>query len=111
MLVCGITAQSQLGIDSPLTFRLHVICDTVKYSACAVMDVNKDGHMDVVSGAHWYEGPSWKRHFVRDVEIIKGRPDGYSHLELDVNQDGYIDLVHVISAVNPSIGLNTRDLI
>ncbi|NND08089.1 MAG: VCBS repeat-containing protein [Saprospiraceae bacterium] len=94
-LSCGTTAQSQRDGNAPLAFRLHVICDTVKYSACAVMDVNKDGRMDVVSGAHWYEGPNWKQHFVRDVEIIKGRPDGYSHLELDVNQDGWIDLVHV----------------
>ena len=94
-LACHSIAQENQGSTSDLPFRLHTISDTVKYSACAVMDVDKDGHMDVVSGKYWYQGPAWQQHFVRDVEIIKGRPDGYSHLELDVNRDGWIDLIHV----------------
>lgn len=94
-LACHSIAQENQGSTSDLSFLLHTISDTVKYSACAVMDVDKDGHMDVVSGKYWYQGPAWQQHFVRDVEIIKGRPDGYSHLELDVNRDGWIDLIHV----------------
>lgn len=75
-------------------FKLHVINANATFSSSAVLDVNHDGQLDVVSGGYWYEGPDWKIHHVRDVEIINGRPDGYSHLELDVNSDGWIDLVH-----------------
>lgn len=80
--------------EKELGFKLHVINANATFSSCAVLDVNHDGQLDVVSGGYWYEGPDWKIHHVRDVEIINGRPDGYSHLELDVNSDGWIDLVH-----------------
>lgn len=80
--------------ENELQFKLHVINANATFSSCAVLDVNHDGQLDVVSGGYWYEGPDWKIHHVRDVEIINGRPDGYSHLELDVNSDGWVDLVH-----------------
>jgi len=41
-------------------------------SACAVLDVDGDGKMDIVSGNHWYQAPSWQRHRVRSVEVIRG---------------------------------------
>ncbi len=63
------------------------------YSACAAVDVNRDGKLDVVSGGWWYEAPTWERHFLRDVEMIRGRYDDYSNLPLDVNGDGWTDLV------------------
>ncbi len=81
--------------DDGLKFQLHVVDSNAIFSSCGVMDVDKDGDQDIVSGAWWYEAPSWKRHFVGEVEIIRGRPDGYSHLEMDVNRDGWTDLVHV----------------
>ena len=78
-----------------LEFRLHTINEDSIFSSCSVIDVNHDGKLDIVSGGYWYEAPTWKSHFVRKVEVIGGRPDGYSHLELDVNRDGWMDLVHV----------------
>lgn len=80
---------------SDLQFRLHEINANSIFSSCAVMDVDHDGLLDVVSGGFWYQAPHWKRHFVREVEVINGRPDGYSHLEMDVNSDGWTDLIHV----------------
>ncbi len=63
--------------------------------AAAVFDVNKDGKLDIVCGGYWYEAPTWKKHFLRNVEIRNGRPDGYAHQVLDVNNDGWPDLVTV----------------
>ncbi len=74
-------------------FRQHDLNPESTYSACAAMDVNRDGVMDVVCGGFWYEGPSFQRHFLREVEIIRGRYDDYSNLPLDVNGDGWLDLV------------------
>ena len=82
-------------LEDGLAFKLHVIDSNAIFSSSAVLDVNKDGLLDIASGAWWYEAPHWKRHFIREVEIIKGRPDGYSHLEMDVNRDGWTDLIHV----------------
>ena len=63
--------------------------------AAAVFDVNKDGKLDIVCGGWWYEAPTWKKHFLRKVEMQGGRPDGYAHQLLDVNGDGWLDLVTV----------------
>lgn len=80
-----------------LQFRLHPINADSTFEACSVMDVNRDGKLDVVSGGFWYEAPGWKKHFVREVEKLGNPPnwDGYSHLELDVNNDGWTDLINV----------------
>jgi dienelactone hydrolase len=75
------------------TFRVHAINAQSTYSACVAFDVNQDGRIDVVCGGFWYEAPDWKKHFVRDVEVIGGRFDGYSHLPMDVNRDGWMDYV------------------
>jgi dienelactone hydrolase len=74
-------------------FRPHVIDAEATNSACAALDINQDGRLDVIAGTWWYAAPEWKRHFVRDVEVIRGRFDDYSNLPLDVNGDGWTDFV------------------
>lgn len=86
---------TSLGAD--VAFRRHVINAQSEYSAVAVLDVNRDGRQDILCGGFWYEAPSWKRHFVRDVERIRGRFDGYSHLPMDVNGDEWTDVINVIN--------------
>jgi dienelactone hydrolase len=76
-------------------FRRHVINSESTYSACAVFDVNGDGLLDIVSGGFWYAAPTWEKHFLRDVEEIRGRFDDYSNLPLDVDGDGDLDLISV----------------
>jgi esterase/lipase len=66
-----------------------------EFPACGVIDVNKDGKLDIVSGGFWYEAPAWKKHFLREVEVIRGRFDDYSNLEMDVNADGWTDIISV----------------
>jgi hypothetical protein len=78
-----------------VVFRRHVINGESEFLAAAVFDVNKDGKLDIVCGGSWYEAPAWKKHFLRNVEIRGGRPDGYAHQVLDVNGDGWPDLITV----------------
>lgn len=98
-LLGGVTpATAAEPAPAPATepmFRLHTLNAEATYSACAAMDVNHDGKPDIFSGGWWYEAPSWKRHQVRDVEVIRGRFDDYSNLPLDVNGDGWLDIVSV----------------
>ncbi|HUG94170.1 MAG TPA: FG-GAP-like repeat-containing protein [Planctomycetaceae bacterium] len=76
-----------------LRFVAHVLDAEATNCACAAVNVNRDGRLDVVAGGWWYEAPTWRRHHVRDVEVIRGRFDDYSNLPLDVNGDGWTDLV------------------
>ncbi len=86
--------QSTVWGDEP-QFRRHVINSESTYSACAVFDVNGDGESDIISGGFWYSAPTWEKHFLRDVEEIRGRFDDYSNLPLDVDGDGDFDLISV----------------
>jgi dienelactone hydrolase len=81
------------GSAADLQFRPHAIDPEHVNSAACAIDVDRDGKLDVVSGGWWYRAPDWKRTFVRDVEVIRGRFDDYSNLPLDVNGDGRVDYI------------------
>jgi hypothetical protein len=85
---------SDLDVPRP-SFRRHVINAESQFSACAVFDVNRDGQPDIFCGGFWYEGPQWTPRRVRDVPLIRGRYDDYSNLPLDVDGDGWTDVVSV----------------
>jgi len=88
-------ANSRLSQAGDAPFRRHVIHAESTYSACAAMDVNRDGVPDIVAGGLWYAGPRFKPRRLREVQAIRGRYDDYSNLPLDVNGDGWTDLVSV----------------
>src|SRR5262245_26185422 len=83
-------ARAQQPVFTPVAIN-----PAAEFPACGVIDVNKDGKLDIVSGGFWYEAPSWKKHFLREVEVIRGRFDDYSNLEYDVNADGWTDIISV----------------
>ncbi|MGD9855329.1 MAG: FG-GAP-like repeat-containing protein [Planctomycetaceae bacterium] len=74
-------------------FRRHDVNLESTFPAAAAIDVNQDGRLDIVSGGWWYEAPQWTKHFLRNVQEIRGRYDDYSNLPLDVNGDGRPDLI------------------
>ncbi len=76
-----------------IAFKTHTIDADSEIAAVAAIDVNQDGKLDIVCGGSWYEAPTWEKHFLRDVEMIRGRYDDYSHLPMDVNGDGRVDYV------------------
>ena len=78
-----------------LAFRRHVLNADSQFSACAVFDVNHDDHPDIFCGGFWYQGPDWIPHRTRDVPLIRGRYDDYSNLPMDVDGDGWTDIVSV----------------
>jgi hypothetical protein len=97
---CIVAYLGTLGIvasapGQAVQFVPHDLNPTAEFPACAVLDVNRDGRLDIASGGFWYEAPHWQRHFLREVEIIRGRYDDYSNLELDVDGDGWTDLISV----------------
>lgn len=63
-----------------------------------VGDVNKDGKMDVMAGAYWFEAPNWTKHELAEpqkFEFDKGYSDSFLDYAMDVNQDGWVDLIRI----------------
>jgi dienelactone hydrolase len=95
---CAVALFLELPIfvcGEEIGFRRHVIDPLSEFGACAAMDVNRDGKLDIVCGGSWFEAPTWKKHKLRNVQMIRGRYDDYSNLPLDVNGDGWTDLISV----------------
>ncbi len=85
-----------LGADNSLVlFRRWEISSDSEFSACAAIDVDQDGRLDIYCGDRWYQAPAWKRHRTRNVPQIRGRYDDYSNLPLDVDGDGWTDVISV----------------
>jgi VCBS repeat protein len=77
-----------------IPFRPLMI-DNGASETAAVTDINKDGRLDIVSGENWYEAPSWTKHKFRELNFTNNYYDNFSDLPVDVDGDGYPDLVRV----------------
>ncbi|PYV90204.1 MAG: VCBS repeat-containing protein [Acidobacteria bacterium] len=89
-----VSAPSQTNDKSPHwpMFRKHLLDEGANESA-AVADVNQDGRLDIICGENWFEAPSWKKHRMREIPFIEGYIDDLSNFALDVNGDGYPDVI------------------
>src|SRR5262245_12410749 len=81
-----------------ILFATHTI-DLGASETAAVTDVNKDGSLDIVSGENWYEHPvpssngAWTKHRFRELGFSNQYIDNFSDLAIDVDSDGYPDIV------------------
>ena len=75
-----------------INFEKHTI-DLGASETALFVDINRDGKLDLVSGEYWYEAPRWTKHRFREIDYISNYVDDLSTLPLDVDGDGYVDLV------------------
>src|SRR5271155_1646528 len=75
-----------------IPFEKHTI-DLGASETAAFADINRDGKLDLVSGEYWYEAPRWIKHRFREIDYTNNYVDDLSTLPLDVDGDGYVDLV------------------
>ncbi|NLR78111.1 FG-GAP repeat domain-containing protein [Chitinophaga eiseniae] len=84
----AVSAQS-----GPVKFTRQVV-SAESYESVAVFDVNNDHIPDLVSGAYWYEGPTYfKRHYIGPVKQYGEYWDDFSTIPFDVNGDGHMDYI------------------
>jgi hypothetical protein len=92
----GVWASSR---PAEIPFERHMI-DPGGYETCAIGDINRDGHLDIVSGENWYEGPQWTKHNFRSIEYFRNATEDLTDLLIDINGDGYLDVVSSASHAN-----------
>jgi hypothetical protein len=86
--------------DDTIPFRKHTL-DLGISETVAVVDMNRDGRLDIISGENWYEqgrpaagaGPRFIKHKFRDLPYTFDYLEDLSDLAIDVNYDGYPDVV------------------
>ncbi len=84
-----------LGVPSrpaDIPFRITMI-DPGYGETVTVADINRDGRLDIVAGEAWYEAPDWKKHPLRQIDYTNGYIDNFSDLPLDVDGDGWTDIL------------------
>ena len=77
-----------------IAFKVQMI-DPGFSESVAVADFNKDGRLDILSAESWYEAPSWTKHRIRDIPFNGSYIDNFSDLPVDVDGDGYTDIVQI----------------
>src|SRR5688572_2895165 len=87
-----IAAAPQPRAERSLQFtRRHLFVGP--HENCTVGDLNRDGHVDIVSGAYWFAGPDFVPHNFRPSHTSKDYLRNNSDHLYDVDRDGWPDII------------------
>jgi hypothetical protein len=97
-LVSCVAALPLAAQSKTITWKKQVLDTKFSSEGVAVADVNKDGHMDIINGEYWYEGPDFKKkHQMQKPGDYGDGETKYSHgfcvFMEDINGDGYPDAI------------------
>jgi hypothetical protein len=97
---------SQSATKNSAVFEKHTLTNEFLSEGVAVGDVNKDGKIDVLAGAFWFEAPHWKRHEIdspKTYDPAKEYSHSFLNFSMDVNLDEWTDLIMIGYPGTPGI--------
>jgi hypothetical protein len=93
-VVALLTVITTAAAQPDRRFRMVPI-DGGAAESMAVADFNNDGRLDIVAAESWYEAPAWTKKPIRSIPVSSGYIDSFSDLPIDVDADGFIDVVQI----------------
>lgn len=95
-----LNAVGQQPAKSPadIRFTKHIITPDFISEGVAVADVNRDGKIDIIAGAYWFEAPAWIQHEItKPVHYAPATEfsNSFLNFSLDVNLDGWADQIRI----------------
>lgn len=96
VLALTLSAASLASGESLISWKRVQLTDRFFAEGAHVADINKDGHMDIISGPFWYAGPDWQtKHAIYESKEfnIVGYSDNFFCYPHDFNADGWLDIL------------------
>lgn len=96
-LLFSLVTLAPLGSARDVAFEKHTLTREYWCDGVNAADINKDGHLDVVAGPFWYEGPTFQvRHAFHEPvpqELEANPTDSMFSFIYDFNGDGWPDIL------------------
>ncbi|MEN3941761.1 PVC-type heme-binding CxxCH protein [Prosthecobacter sp. SYSU 5D2] len=95
-ILLALVGVSLLQAEPLITWNRVQLTDKFYAEGANYADLNKDGHMDIISGPFWYEGPDWQKAHAyyepKEFNIV-GYSDHFFCYPQDFNADGWLDIL------------------
>ncbi len=88
-LIAGCARQNNVA------FKMHTLNAESRFEAAGVCDMNNDGKLDIINGGFWYENPTWKKQFIREIREQDNYYYDFANIPMDLDGDGWTDHVTV----------------